>query len=44
MMFQADKAYSRLVSDGQKVFALMKQEYDDILERCKELAKTVSAQ
>jgi len=44
MMFKADKAYSRMISDGQQIFMQMRKEYDELLGHCRELSRIVSAQ
>ena len=34
LMFQADRAYSKLIADSQQVFIAMQDEYTQLLQRC----------
>jgi hypothetical protein len=44
MIVQANHAYSKILEDGQFVFAEMQREYHDLLRHCKGLAATISEQ
>ncbi len=43
-MVLADRAYAKIIDDGQKTFVAMQREYYSLLQHCQELSTTVAAQ
>ena len=44
MMVEADRAYTRIIADGQNTFVAMQKEYFELLKHCRVLSATVAAQ